>query len=79
MQPDGVWKVADSGDFVVQDDQLELHYDTNGTVTTFAWARDGDTLQLEWKAFDSDVELKGIPDEAFWRAYLTKPLTRVPQ
>ena len=76
QNPDGSWKVADSGTLDVDGDRLDLHFGGEvGSTTTFAWAMQGDQLRLTWLANDGPL-FKGLPDETYWRAYLTKPLTR---
>jgi hypothetical protein len=77
LQPDGAWKVADYGSFEVRDDQLSLTFQESGSTTRFSWQQQDDELVLEWRGVDADPLVKGIPDEAFWRAYLSEPLTRV--
>jgi hypothetical protein len=76
QNPDGSWRVADQGDVQVDGRRLRLVYGNSSGVTTFAWRVQGDRLWLTWQDYEGEV-WKGIPDEAFWRAYLTKPLTRV--
>ena len=77
MQPDRAWKVADYGTYEVQGDRLDLQFAETATTTTFTWAVADDELSLDWVKVNSDPLLKGIPDEAFWRAYLSEPLVRV--
>jgi hypothetical protein len=79
QNPDGSWKVADYGTFEVSGDRASFLFtaaagETN--ATTFKWRMDGDRLWLDWVDYRG-AEYKGLPDEAFWRAYLTKPLARV--
>lgn len=78
QNPDGSMKVADSGTFDVQGDRVVLSFlaDEVGDTTTFRWRKEGKRLWLVWERRDGAL-YKGIPDEAYWRAYLTKPLTRV--
>jgi hypothetical protein len=76
MQPDGAWKVADYGAYETDGNQVALTFSESGATSTFVWSVQGDDLTLDWQAVDSDPMLKGIPDEAFWGAYLTEPLTR---
>ena len=79
LMPDEVWKVADHGSYDVQGPVVTLRFDSGdaGSSTAFRYRVDGDQLTLDWTAHQGQVEVKGLPDEAFWRAYLTKPLTRV--
>jgi hypothetical protein len=73
---DGSWKVADFGTFEVVDDTMVLKYaGVDGNATTFEWRIVDDQLWLDWVDYEGKM-YKGLPDEAFWRAYLTKPLTR---
>ena len=76
LQPDGAWKVADYGSFEVQGDRLSLTFQESGSTTSFSWQQEEDELVLEWLEVDADPMVKGIPDEAFWRADLSEPLTR---
>jgi hypothetical protein len=77
MQLDRAWKVADYGTYEVQNDKLDLQFGETATTTTFTWTKRDDELTLDWVDVDSDPNYKGIPDEAFWRAYLSEPLVRV--
>jgi hypothetical protein len=61
----------------VQGDRLDLQFAETATTTTFTWAVADDELTLDWVEVNADPMLKGIPDEAFWRAYLSEPLVRV--
>lgn len=76
QQPDGAWKVADYGTYELDGHTVAMTFSETLATTTFDWSVSGDTLTLDWRAVDSDPMYKGIPDEAFWRAYLTRPLTR---
>lgn len=77
QNPDGSWRVADSGGLTVEGDTLQIHYGgIGGDATTFGWEIAGDELRLDWQDYDGGL-VKGLPDEMFWQAYLTKPLTRV--
>lgn len=78
MTPDRVWKVADDGRYEVAGSDISMTF-AEGQTTVFAFTKEGDHLRLTWKSHDANglPDSKGIPDEAFWRAYLTKPLTRV--
>lgn len=77
QNPDRSWKVADSGTYTVQPPTLTLTFES-GRSTTFEYTLEQDQLLLDWQSDDDagQGEAKGIPDEVFWRAYLTKPLTR---
>ena len=76
QNPDGSWRVADSGALTVDGDTLQIHYGgIGGDTTTFGWEIEDDHLRLTWQDYDGGL-VKGLPDEMFWRAYLTKPLTR---
>jgi hypothetical protein len=79
LTPDGVWKVADYGTFSADADTVIVTFAEGdpGSSTTFGYTIDGDTLRLDWQSHAGSEEVKGFPDEAFWRAYLTAPLTRV--
>jgi len=79
LTPDGVWKVADYGTFTADAESLVVTFAEGdaGSSTTFGYAIDGDTLRLDWQSHTGSEEVKGFPDEAFWRAYLSAPLTRV--
>ena len=77
QNPDGSWKVADSGSLTIEGDLLHLHFGgLDDNTTTFAWTVQGDQLRLDWIEHVGPL-YKGLPDESYWRAYLTKPLTRV--
>lgn len=79
LGPDGAWKVADYGTFTTGPETVTLTFAEGdpGSSTTFGYTVDGDKLHLDWQSHDGSGEVKGFPDEAFWRAYLTAPLTRV--
>lgn len=78
MQPDGAWKVADSGTYDVDPPSLSLTFGDGGRTTVFRYTVTGDELLLDWQSHDAKgmADVKNIPDEAFWRAYLSQPLTR---
>ena len=77
QNPSGAWQSADSGTFEVVGDRAIFRFTNSGAnVNTFRWKLDGDRLRLDWLEDDGGV-VDGIPDEAYWRAYLTKPLVQV--
>jgi hypothetical protein len=78
LTQDGVWKVADYGTFTADPKTVTLRFAEGdpGSTTTFRYTVAGDTLRLDWQGHQGTEDYKGFPDEAFWRAYLTSPLTR---
>ncbi len=76
QNPDGSWRVADTGSVEQDGRKLRLTYSGTDNTTTFDWRIEDDRLWLTWRDYEGGL-FKGLPDEAFWRAYLTKPLTRV--
>ena len=78
MNPDGSWKVADYGTYTVEPQTVTLTFASGdpGSSTTFDYSVDGDTLRLDWRSHEGNQDVKGFPDEAFWRAYLSTPLAR---
>jgi hypothetical protein len=78
LTPDRVWKVGIRGIFEVDGDTVRITEPDAGNLsgTTYSWTITGDQLQLEYVDGPEGLH-KGIPFEAYDRAYFTPPMTRV--
>jgi hypothetical protein len=77
QDPDGSDHAADWGGLEVRGDRAYLASEDSGHTCAFRWAIKGDELRLTFVKCTAET-LRGLPEAAYWAAYLHQPLTRKP-